>query len=234
MKININGYIIPNEYKRVYDYFGIDSCCPNDIKKAKISSVNEPLEITIGTCYGGSIFAGSEIGTEIRSHSLGSSGNITGLAASAASVIAMYIQHCRMAPTAMMMVHNVSSYADGDYHAMDRESETLQQCNKAMAAAYMMKSGMSEKEALKMMDGETWLTAAKAKELGLVDEVMFENTDPAQLVNAIGPGMIPKAVIEKTLSILAEQDARQTQEDKDGKLKIDLAKAKLNLIEKIL
>lgn len=232
MKININGYIIPNEYKRVYDFFGMESCCPNDIKAAKIKSANEPLDVTIGTCYGGSIFAGSEIGSEIAAHEPGSSGRIMGLAASAASVLAMYIQHLSMAPTAMMMVHNVSSDAEGDYHVMDKESTTLKNCNKALSAAYVLKSGMSEKDALKMMDETSWLTAQQAKEKGLIDEILFQNTDPAQLVAAYGPGMIPKAVIEKTLAMLNKQENPETPPDNERT--IDLAKAKLNLIEKTL
>lgn len=230
MKININGYIIPNEYKRVYDYFKMDSCCPNDIKAAKLQAPGEPLDITIGTCYGGSIFAGSEIGSEIASHGPGSTGKIMGLAASAASVLAMYIGHLSMAPTAMMMVHNVSSYAEGDYHVMDKEKTTLISCNKAMAAAYVLKAGMTEDEALKMMDKETWLTAQQAKEKNLIDEVLFENTDPDQLVAAIGPGMIPKAVIEKTLKMLDEQESPESPPE--NTMKISLARAKLNLIER--
>lgn len=231
MKVNINGYIIPNEYKRVYDFYGYDSCCPNDIKKAKLSAVSESLEVKIGTCYGGSIFAGSEIGAEIASHAPGSSGEITGLAASAASVAAMYIKNLKMAPTAMMMVHNVSGGAEGDFHVMDKESNVLKQANRAMAAAYIMKTGMSEEEALKMMDKETWLTAAQAKEKGLVDGIMFEPSDPAQLVAAIGPGLIPKAVIEKTLKMM---DEKQAEKSGKGTEAIDIARAKLDLIEKSL
>lgn len=234
MKLKINGYIIPNEYKRVYDFYKMDSCCPNDIKMAKEKSVNEPLDITIGTCYGGSIFAGSEIGGEIASHEGGSRGTILGLAASAAGVLAMYIQHLSIAPTAMIMVHNVSSSAEGDYRVMDHEKTTLMSCNQAMAAAYVMKTGMSEEEALKMMDEETWLTAAKAKERGLVNEILFSNTSPDQLIAAIGPGMIPKAVVEKTLDMLAQMDGKHEQVPPtapDAK-SILIARAKLNLIEK--
>ncbi len=236
MKISINGYIIPNEYKEVYNWFGYDSCCPNDIKAAKAGAPGESLDVTIGTCYGGSIFAGSEIGAEIGSHQGGAFIEITGLAASAASVIAMYARS-RMAPTAMLMVHNVSSVAEGDFHAMDKESDTLKQCNKSIAAAYVMKTGMSEEDALKLMDKESWLTAQKAKELGLVDEVMFASADPSQLVAAFGSGMLPKAVIEKTRQMLKDKKEGAPKDqvtppagptDQDA-LAYDLAYAKLKL-----
>lgn len=232
MKVKINGYIVPNEHKPVYDFYGLEAFCPNDIKAAKSGSESEPLEVIIGTCYGGSIFAGSEIGAEIKAHPGGATIDVMGLAASAAGVIAMYAES-RMAPTAMMMVHNVSSRAEGDYHVMDKESDILKQCNKAMAAAYVMKTGMSEAEALAMMNKETWLTAVRAKELGLVDAILFENADPDQLVASIGPGMIPKAVIEKTLKMLAEQKLPPAQLA-GGKKQFDLARAKLALIEKTL
>lgn len=232
MKININGYIVPNEYKEVYDWYGYDSCCPNDIKIAKAGAPGESLEVTIGTCYGGSIFAGSEIGAEIGSHSAGAVIDITGLAASAASVIAMYA-HSRMAPTAMLMVHNVSSVAEGDYHAMDKESDVLRQCNKSIAAAYVMKTGMSEDEALKLMDKESWLTAQQAKEKGLVDEVMFAAIDPSQLVASIGPGMLPKAVVEKTIEMLRNQKPLEPIPLPDES-NYALAHAKLNFISKTL
>lgn len=227
MKISINGYIVPNEYKEVYDWFGIEACCPNDIKVAKAGGENELLEVTIGTCYGGSIFAGSEIGSEIASHKAGASIEITGLAASAASVIAMYAKSS-MSPTAMMMVHNVSAMAEGDYHTMAKEADTLKQCNKSIAAAYTMKSGMSEADALSMMDKETWLTAAQAKEKGLIDDVMFGQSDPAQLVAAMSSGMLPRAVIEKTKSMLRDQQKPASPQA------IDIARAKLNLIEKTI
>lgn len=227
MKIRIDGYIVPNEWKEVYDYYEQPAFCPSDIINAKQAAKDEKLEITIGTCYGGSIFAGSEIGAEIKSHAGGAEIEVTGLAASAASVIAMYAKN-RMAPTAMLMVHNVSSMAAGDYRVMEKESDTLKQCNKAMASAYIMKSGMSEEDALKMMDDETWLTAAQAKEKGLIDEIMFENLDAQQMVASFGPGMIPKAVIDKTLAILAEQKAEPQKDN------FDFAYKKLNLIEKTI
>lgn len=197
MKVEIKGYIVPNDYKEVYDWFGIDATCPKDVSAAIEQANGEPLDVEITTCYGGSIFAGSDIYTALKAHTGGVNIKITGLAASAASVIAM-AGPSEMSPTAMMMVHNVSSEAEGDYHAMDKESNVLKQANKAMAAAYVTKSGMTEDDALKMMDKESWLTAAQAQERGLVDKIMFSDT----MVAAMTTGMLPKAVIEKTRAML--------------------------------
>ena len=233
MKIEINGYIVPDEYKEVYDWYGIAAFCPNDIKAARKMAESEPLEVTIGTCYGGSIFAGSEIGTEIKKHEGGANIEITGLAASAASVIAMFAKSI-MSPTAMLMVHNVSSFAEGDWRVFAKESETLKECNKAMCNAYVMKTGMTEAEALKLMNDESWISASKAKELGLVDEIMFQNSDPSQLVASIGPGMLPKAAIEKALAMIAEKKAKQDEAEEKRSTDLTIAKAKLSLIEKTM
>lgn len=240
-KVYINGYIIPNDYKEVYDFFGIEAFCPNDIKQTKAEAGDEPIEVIIGTCYGGSIFAGSEIGAEIASHDAGATISIMGLAASAASVLSQYA-YCRMAPTAMFMAHNVSSVAEGDYHAMEKEADVLKQCNEALAAAYIMKTGMSMQQALEMMEKESWLTAAKAKEIGLVDEVMFTSTDPSQLVASIGSGMLPKAVVEKTKQMLKDIKEKAMGESEPPKTPpqdadmpaYNLAYAKLKLINAML
>jgi len=199
MKIEVKGYVVGSDDKEIYDFFGISAIAPSDISSAIGDANGEPLDVEIGTCYGGEIYAGSEIYSALKAYKGGVNITITGLAASAASVIAM-AGHCEMAPTAMMMVHNVSSYAEGDYHAMDKQSDTLKQANKAMAGAYTAKSGMSESDALAMMNKETWLTAQQALDKGLIDKVMF--SDSSQLVAAYSNGMLPRSVIEKTRNSL--------------------------------
>jgi ATP-dependent Clp protease protease subunit len=238
VKVEIKGYIIPSAYKRVYDYFGIPATCPKDVTDA-IAAANEKgeaLEVEISTCFGGDVFSGSEMYTAILGHKGAKRISVTGLAASAASVIAMAGPN-EMSPTAMIMVHRVSSSAWGNYHAMDQESEALQNADKAIAAAYVTKSGMEEKDALSMMDKETWITAKQAVDLKLVDRVMFSD----QMVAAFDSGMLPKAVVEKTLAMLAERDAGQggtaQQEPKAPEANADMymiARAKLNLIERTL
>lgn len=208
MAIEIKGYIVSDDDKPIYDFFGYTTTTPNDIRNALQKANGDPLDVEISTCYGGNIFAGSEMYSALRSYKGGVSIHITGLAASAASVIAM-AGPSDMSPTAMLMVHRVSGMAEGNYHAMDDSSEMLQQADKAMAAAYTAKSGMAEKDALKMMDAETWITAAKAAELGLVDKV--SGSAAPQLVAAYGLPL-PRAVIEKTRSMLAGKKAAVGEE----------------------
>lgn len=181
MGVEIKGYIVSDDDQPIYSFFGFTTFAPGNIRQALAEANGKPLDVEISTCYGGDIFAGSEIYSALRGYAGGVQIHITGLAASAASVIAM-AGPSDMSPTAQLMVHRVSTIAQGNYHAMDGASDSLQQADKAMAAAYEAKSGMSEKDALKMMDAETWITAAQAVELGLVDKIS-EAAVP-QIVNA--------------------------------------------------
>lgn len=222
--IQINGYIVQNEDKEIYDWFGIPSACPQDIKNEIDQAAGNPAEVEIGTCYGGDVLAGSQMYTDLRSYAGGANIKVTGLAASAASILAM-AGHCEMSPTAQIMVHNASTGAEGNYHDMDRASERLQTANKAISSAYCAKSGMSEADALEMMDHETWLTAQQAKEKGLIDGIMF--SDDSQMVAACGGGMLPRSVIEKTRNMLHPPEPTEPAASIDDSAAI--AKAKLAL-----
>lgn len=202
-KLEIKGYIVPNDDVEIYELFGYSVTCPADVRAVIETANGEPLDIEISTCYGGDIDSGSEIYSALKSYKGGVNIAITGLAASAASVIAM-AGPSEMAPTARMMVHNVSTMAGGNYHDMDKTSEILQQADKSIAAAYMAKTGMSEADALAMMDKETWLTAQQAVDMKLVDKVMFAETGPQDLVAAMRMPL-PRAVIEKTREMLKNQ-----------------------------
>ena len=220
MKLTIKGYIIPNEDKEIYDYFGIETTCPADVNNAISESDGKPLDVEISTCFGGDVFSGSEMYTALKAYKGGANITITGLAASAASIVAM-AGNCEMSPTAMLMVHNASSSAFGNYHDMDKVSDMLQSTNKALASAYTTKSGMTEADALEMMDKETWLTAQQAVEKKLVDKIMF--SDGEQLTASLGSGMLPKAVIEKTRNILHPTPAEPANTE------TEMLKAKLAL-----
>ena len=194
-KINIKGPIVSSQQQWIYDYFGIEATSPAKVNKI-IDSImtNEDLDIEINSS-GGDISAASEIYTTIRAYSKGNKKtNIVGSAYSAGSVIAM-ASESYMSPTAMMMVHKVSSGAEGNSNDMDKMSKVLQVADQTVANAYIAKSGMSMKEALKMMADETWLTAQQAKDKGLIDGIMFENTN-VQLNNSFS-NMIPQEIIDR-------------------------------------
>lgn len=196
-KINIKGPIISSQQQWIYDWFGIEATSPSKVNKILDSIItNEDLEVEINSC-GGDISAGSEIYTAIRGYKKGKKkANIVGSAYSAGSVVAMACE-CYMSPTAMMMIHKVSCGASGNSDDMDKTSKVLQVADQTIANAYISKSGCSMKDALKMMSEETWLTAQQAKDKGLIDGIMFEDTPQNMPLNNSFSGMIPQEVIEK-------------------------------------
>lgn len=216
-KVNVKGPIVSSEESWIYDWFGIENTSPKSVNKAIEEANGDELEVEINS-GGGSVFAGSEIYTALRSYQGNVTVKIVGLAASAASVIAMAGKKVVMSPTAQMMIHNVSSIVSGDYRDMEHTAEILKNANETIANSYRLKSGMSQEELLAMMDKETWMTADKAKEYGLIDEVMFENQ--IQLVASTGySGLLPNEVINKMRNKLQNENA------------VKVAQAKLNYLK---
>ena len=214
-KIEVKGTIVGNADKWIYEWFGMDATCPKDVN-AVISEANgEPLLVEINS-GGGDVFAGSEIYTVLKAYAGTVEINIVGLAASAASVIAQ-AGHSRISPTALFMVHNVSGSAAGDFHDMQQEAEILQTANKAVAAAYLEKTGKSMEELLGIMDAETWMDAQKAVEYGFVDEVMFASAPP--LTNGIG--------VLSTQTIHKLKDLLTARGEESAEVKTVTAKLKL-------
>lgn len=179
-RIDIRGVIIPNDYKWYYSLFDMDSTCPQDVQKHLTEGPHEEHEVYINS-PGGDVSAGSEIYTMLRSHRSGVKIYITGEACSAASIIAM-AGYSEMSPTALMMVHCVSTSVSGNHTEMEHTAELLRTADEALCTAYMEKSGMGKEDALAMMEHETWMTAQQAVEKGLIDKVMFEQKETVQMV----------------------------------------------------
>ena len=112
------------------------------------------MEVIINS-GGGSVFAASEIYTTLKSYMGNVIVKIVGLAASAASVVAMAGTKVLMSPTAQMMIHNVTTYAEGDYRDMEHTAVILKNANDTIANAYRLKSGKTQEELLALMDDET-------------------------------------------------------------------------------
>lgn len=207
MDIEIKGDIIEDDSQWIYDWIGWSYTTAKNVKNALNNAKGESVTLKINS-PGGSVFAASEIYTELRNYKGEVNIEIVGLAASAASVIAM-AGKSKMSPTAQLMVHNVSTYASGDYRDMEHTAEILKNANDTIANAYISKSGMSRDNALELMNKESWLTAAKAKELGLIDQIMFEDSNNLGLKglnNFKKHGLynsfssIPKELLEKLIS----------------------------------
>lgn len=99
---------------------------------------------------------------------------IDGLAASAASVIAMAGTKVLMSPVAMMMIHNPATIAIGDTAEMKKAIEMLDEVKESIMNAYEIKTGLNRTKISHLMDAESWFNAKKAVELGFADEVLFD------------------------------------------------------------
>lgn len=195
--IDIKGPIITNDDKWIYDWFGVASCCPADIR-SQLDDVadDEGVQVVINSS-GGDIFAASEI-YDMLAESKATIKVI--FAASAASYVACACTS-EIVPTGMLMIHNVSSYAAGDYNDMAHESDVLLKASKAVATAYRLKTGMSEDELIGLMDKETWLTADEAVEKGFIDKVAEYAEKPKEVKLAASlNGLIPDTIIKQMRS----------------------------------
>ena len=103
-------------------------------------------------------------------------GNVTvkidGIAASAASVIAMAGTRVLMSPVSMLMIHNPMTVAFGDSGQMQKAIEMLGSVKDSIINAYEIKTGLSRARLSHLMDAETWMDSNKAMELGFADEIM--------------------------------------------------------------
>lgn len=192
--IDIKGPIITNDDKWIYDWFGVASCCPADIRSQLDEMADdEGVQVVINSS-GGDIFAASEI-YDMLAESKATIKVI--FAASAASYIACACTS-EIVPTGMLMIHNVSNYAAGDYNDMAHESGVLLKASKAVATAYRLKTGMTEDELIGLMDNETWFTADEAVEKGFIDKVAEYAEKPKEVKLAASlNGLIPDTIIKQ-------------------------------------
>lgn len=218
-RIKINGVIIPNDYQEIYDWIGWDATSPKKVSEQIEDGKDLIIEINSG---GGSVFAGSEIYTMLKNHNGNVTVQIVGLAASAASVIAMAGDKVQMSPTAQIMIHNATMDTYGDYREKQHSSEMLKNINRSIINAYKLKSGMTDDELQEMMDKETWFTAQQALEHKLIDEIMFQNE--YQPAASFESGLLPIEVIT-TIKNKILHDKQPTYNESDFLM------AKLNLLK---
>lgn len=121
---------------------------------------------------GGDCVAASQIYAMLMDYTGSVTVKIDGLAASAASVIAMAGTKVLMAPTALMMIHNPLTVSIGDTEEMQKAIAMLDEVKESIINAYEIKTGQSRAKISHLMDGETWMNANKAIELGFADGIL--------------------------------------------------------------
>ncbi len=147
--------------------------------KAELLSGEGDITVWINS-PGGDCVAASQIYSMLMDYKGSVTVKIDGIAASAASVIAMAGTTVLMAPTALMMVHNPLTVAMGDSEEMKKAIALLDEVKESIINAYEIKTGLSRARLSHLMDAETWLSAHKAVELGFADDLLFQAAgDPA-------------------------------------------------------
>lgn len=219
--INIRGDIITDDMAWIYDWFDEPYTSPKQVETALTEAIDAEDDVIVRINSGGGlVVAGMEIYSLL--HGLDNvTVEITGIAASAAGVIAEAGKTVKMHPVSMIMIHNVSGVFDGDYHDMKHAAGVLQDMNAAMAGAFVEKSGRSIDEVLSIMDKETWLTADQALEYGFADEIIHADVQAVNAYNglSISPEQIAQAKAEKALKEKADADRAKEK----ARLEIELA-----------
>ncbi|WP_201793863.1 head maturation protease, ClpP-related [Escherichia coli] len=181
----------------LYDWLDWDCTAP---KNVVLPETGEDIEVHINS-GGGDVYAGSEIYTALRSYSGKVVVKIVGIAASAASVIAMAGDVIEISPTAQIMIHNVSSRVDGDHNTLLHEAGVLEGFNKSIANAYVDKTGKTLDDLLDLMNKTTWFDAESAVNQGFADRIMFAG-EIAPTFAASKTPMIPHDFIDKMKSAM--------------------------------
>ena len=121
---------------------------------------------------GGDCIAASQIYSMLMDYKDDVTVKIDGIAASAASVIAMAGTKVLMAPTALMMIHNPMTLAYGNHEDMEKAIVMLDEVKESIVNAYEIKTSLSRAKLSHLMDSETWMNANKAIELGFADDLL--------------------------------------------------------------
>ena len=141
--------------------------------KSELNSGNQPITVHINS-VGGDCVAASQIYTMLMEYPADVTVQIDGLAASAASVVAMAGTKVCMSPTALMMAHNPWTNACGDTRDMQKAIALLDEVKESIINAYEIRTGMSRAKLSHLMDSETWMNAGKAIELGFADDILTD------------------------------------------------------------
>lgn len=140
---------------------------------AALRSIGEDKDVVVNiNSPGGDVFEAATIYNILAQHKGQVTVNILGLAASAASVIAMAGDTVKISKIGFLMIHNSWSVVMGNKADLREAADILEQFDKSILAAYSGRATVDEKKISKMMDSETWIGAEDAIEYGLADEIV--------------------------------------------------------------
>ena len=190
--------------------------------KAELTAGEGDLVIWLNS-PGGDCIAASQIYTMLMDYKGKVTVKIDGIAASAASVIAMAGTTVLMAPTALMMVHNPLTVAIGDSEEMQKAIAMLSEVKESIINAYEIKTGQSRAKLSHLMDAETWLNAKKAIELGFAAGILDDEKKRLQTEDftyAFSRRAVTNSLLDKVKPKLAKQQAGTPVESLEKRLSL--------------
>lgn len=144
--------------------------------KDELNAGNGDITVWINS-PGGDCVAAAQIYNMLTNYKGNVTVKIDGIAASAASVIAMAGNTVLMSPVSMMMIHNPATAAFGDHAEMQKAIDMLAEVKESIINAYAIKTGLTRAKLSHLMDSETWMDANKAVELGFADDITSRSAD---------------------------------------------------------
>ena len=136
---------------------------------------------------GGDVFAGAAMYSALLDHPHKVTVKIMGIAASAASVVAMAGDEVLISPVGYMMIHDPWSYVVGNAREMEHEAQVLREIGEGIVAAYQKKTGKTTDEIRRLLEAETYMNAQSAIENGFCDGLFTPDEDKAALAQASAP-----------------------------------------------
>ena len=156
---------------------------------------------------------------------------IDGIAASAASVIAMAGTRVLVSPVSMMMIHNPATMAMGDAAEMQKAIAMLDEVKESIINAYEIKTGMSRAKLSHLMDAETWMDAHTAVDLGFADEIMTRPADAGAENHVTGPMLFSRAAVTNHLMDKLAAKCRIEKKPTQPERSVDDLMERLNLMK---
>ena len=156
---------------------------------------------------------------------------IDGIAASAASVIAMAGTRVLVSPVSMLMIHNPATMAIGDAAEMQKAIAMLDEVKESIINAYEIKTGMSRAKLSHLMDAETWMDAHTAVDLGFADEIMTRPEVTGAENHVTGPMLFSRAAVTNHLMDKLAAKCRIEKKPTKPERSVDDLMERLNLMK---
>jgi len=164
-----------------------DEVTPKAFKDELFSGIGD-VSVWINSS-GGDVFAAAQIYNALKEYSRTGKGHVTvkidGIAASAASMVAMAGDKVLMSPVSCLFIHNPSTMAVGDSAEMLRVKDMLDEVKEAIINAYEMKSGQLRDKISEFMDAQKWFSANEAVEYGFADGILYNDGVQFRVMNSL-------------------------------------------------